>query len=266
MKRNRFLIILLLAAAAAIAMIPAETPATPMAPGQMPSDSLLAVGVPDGVCPVIINYEGFTVGFNPEMHQPWFVAWELTPERAFADVSTRADARFAPDPDVAGCATLNDYRRSGFDRGHMAPAADMKWSHQAMADCHLLTNMCPQLQAINSGAWATIEKNARNWTRRHGHLYIVAGPVLSDSLTRTIGRSEIPVPERFFKVIVAPEADPPMGIAFVVPNHPFDGGAQATVTTIDHVELITGFDFFAALPDPLEDALESQASMAAWNH
>lgn len=135
-----------------------------------------------------------------------------------------------------------------------------------MADCHLLTNISPQNKKVNAGPWATVEKNVRNWTHRFGRLYIVAGPVLSDRLTRTIGSSRVPVPERFFKVIIAPEATPPMGIAFLMPNHPFDGGAQATVTSIDNIEAITGFDFFHALPDDIENTIEAQHSMAAWNH
>ena len=94
---------------------------------------------------------------------------------------------------------------------------------------------------------------------------IVAGPVLSDRLTRTIGQSEIPVPERFFKVILAPEANPPMGIGFIMPNSYVEGGAQSTVVSIDQVEAVTGFDFFAALPDSIENIVESQNSIRIWN-
>ncbi len=265
MKRSTLIILALLAVAAVVAFIPTgdgDSRLAPVAGG----DSLLLVNVPAEDSGHLIDYEGFTVYFRPDMHQPGYVAWTLSPDEAGAEVANRRDATFRPDPDVDGCATLDDYRNSGFDRGHMAPAADMKWSHKAMADCHFLTNICPQDKSVNAGPWATVEKNSRKWSQRHGELYIVAGPVLGDRLTRTIGPSRVPVPERFFKVIVAPTANPPMGIAFLMPNHPFDGSAQATVVSIDDVEAITGYDFFAALPDEVENAVEAQHSMAAWNH
>lgn len=265
MKRSTLIALALLALAVAVAFIPTgdgDSRVTPI----VANDSLLIVKVPPGDGGQLIGYEGFNVYFRPDMHQPGYVAWTLSPDEADADVANRRDATFRPDTGVEGCATLDDYRNSGFDRGHMAPAADMKWSHKAMADCHLLTNICPQDKSVNGGPWATIEKNSRKWCQRFGELYIVAGPVLGDRLTRSIGPSKVPVPERFFKVIVAPDARPPMGIAFLMPNHPFDGGAQSTVVSIDEIEAITGYDFFSALPDDVENEVESQHSMAAWNH
>lgn len=232
----------------------------------MPSpESLTAVELPAGTPAQMLHYTGFDVCFNASAHQPNYSAWVLTPERTDGP-HTREEVDFAPDPDVDGCPTLADYKNSGFDRGHMAPAADMKWSREAMAHCHYLTNMCPQANTLNAGAWATVEKSARKWTEKHGPLVIVAGPVLSDRLTRTIGGSRIPVPERFFKVILAPEADPPMGIGFIMPNGYVEGGAQATVVSIDRVEAVTGYDFFSALPDNVETAVEAQASLRMWNH
>ena len=255
---------LLLVAVAAVAFIPTD-PALPKAQSTSQAEgSLEKVVLPEGVNNVIIDYEGFTVGFNPAMHQPNFVVWTLEPEETDGD-NKRGNAVFLEDPKVEGCATLADYRGSGFDRGHMAPAADMKWSEKAMADCHYLTNMCPQDKRLNSGAWATIEKNSRNWAEKYGPLVIVAGPVLSDRLTRSIGTTPVPVPERFFKVIIAPEANPPMGIGFVMPNSYVEGGAQSTVVSIDEVEAITGFDFFSELPDEIENEVEKQDKLRMWN-
>ncbi len=222
------------------------------------------VMIPSDINTVGLDYEGFYVAFNPEKHQPNYVAWVLTEDHIDGPYS-RNDVSFMPDENVEGAATLADYRSSGFDRGHMAPAADMKWSRQAMADCHLLTNMCPQDKRLNSGAWATVEKNTRRWVQKHGTLVIVAGPVLSDRLPRSIGKSRIPVPERFFKVVIAPDANPPLGIGFIMPNGYVEGGAQSTVTSIDRVETVTSFDFFSALPDSIENEVESQNSLRIWN-
>lgn len=220
--------------------------------------------IPHNLSNQILEYEGFTVGFNPEMHQPNYVVWTLDPDETDGAVS-RSNAKFQQDEKVRGCASLADYKNSGFDRGHMAPAADMKWSEKAMADCHYLTNICPQDKRLNAGAWSTIESNARKWALKHGPLVIVCGPILSDKMTRSIGQTPVPVPERFFKVIIAPYAEKPMGIGFIMPNSYVEGGAQSTVVSIDQVEQITGFDFFSELPDDIENDVESKAKLREWN-
>ena len=225
--------------------------------------NLLYVVNPEGIDPVMLSYTGFTVAFCPEMHQPYYSAWCLSPDKVDGPAN-RKDAKFAEDTKVNGCATLNDYRKSGYDRGHLCPAADCRWCTQAMHDCHYLTNITPQHPKLNGGAWKTIEENCRDWAMKYGNLYIVAGPVLSDRLTRSIGTSPLPVPDRFFKVIIAPKAS--LGIGFIMPNEYVPGGAQTTVVSIDQVEQVTGFDFFSTLPDDIEVTIEKQQSLAAWNH
>lgn len=263
-SKSGCLIALLLTAVVVVAFIPFESKEKQREENEVGGLSLESVIIPDSTPNKILQYEGFTVGFNPEMHQPNYVVWTLDPDETDGN-NSRAGVQFLPDDNVEGCATLDDYRYSGFDRGHMAPAADMKWSEKAMADCHLLTNMCPQDKSLNAGAWATVEKNSRKWALKHGPLVIVCGPVLSDRLTRSIGQSPVPVPERFFKVILAPEANPPMGIGFIMPNSYVEGGAQSAAVSIDEIEEITGFDFFSELPDDVEAQVESQNKFRLWN-
>ena len=174
--------------------------------------------------------------------------------------------KFDVDPAVRGSAELADYRRSGYDRGHMIPAADVKWDAEAMRESHLLTNVCPQDHKLNAGAWATLESNCRQWARRDSAIIIICGPVLSDYMPRSIGRDGrvIPVPERFFKVLLAPYTTPPRGIGFLMANGPVGGGVQNAAVTIDEVEAVTGYDFFSALPDEIEDEVESQCAYHQW--
>ncbi len=218
--------------------------------------ALSLVTLPAETPQIMKDYEGFTVSFNPECHQPNYVAWELTATEA--DGELPRSSKFKADRQMPGCATLDDYRNSGFDRGHMAPAADMKWSEQAMADCHYLTNICPQDRKLNGGRWATLEGRCREWARRDSAIIIIAGPVLNDIMTRTIGPSEVPVPERFFKIILSPYVNPPRAIAFIMPNSPEVDPLEKLTVSVDQVEQITGFDFFSALPDSIEDAVERQ--------
>lgn len=240
-----------------------DEPDRPDLGGVTASQLMKVSGAPaDGV---IVDYPGFTVSFNPTMHQPNYVAWELTAEEAAAE--GKRESKFDTDPSVEGMPELDDYRNSGFDRGHMIPAGDVKWSREAMAASHLLTNICPQDHSLNSGAWASLENTCRKWARRDSSLIIICGPVLSDRMPRSIGRrNTIPVPERFFKVIVAPYVKHPRGIAFIMNNGYVEGGMQAAAVTIDKVESITGYDFFAALPDSIEDAVESQCEFHKWQH
>ncbi len=231
-------------------------------PVNSPLDSLMIVELPDGQAAQDIRYLGFKVSFNSTHHQPNYVAWELTPEKVNGDEPRRSN--FAADENVEGCATLQDYRGSGFDRGHMAPAADMKWSSVAMDQSHLLTNICPQVHSINAGQWNSLEQATRRWALRDSQLVIIAGPVLSDRMPRTIGPSGVTVPERFFKIILAPNANPPRAIGFIVPNAPVHDQLESMVYTVDEIEEITGYDFFSSLPDNLENNIESSADFRTW--
>lgn len=252
------LIVLLLVGVAIIAFMPFEKSDKP----EIPVGEYEKVVMPAGIPNEMVAYEGFTVAFNPEMHQPNYVVWTLEPEEANADIASRKKSNFKADFRVKGCATLDDYKGSGFDRGHMCPAADMKWSQQAMDDCHYLTNICPQDKNLNGKAWQTVENNSRKWANKYGPLVIVCGPVLSDRMTRSIGTTPVPVPERFFKVILAPQAK--MAVAFLMPNSYVEGGAAATAVSIDEVEAVTGFDFFSELPDDIENELESKNNFRTW--
>lgn len=208
------------------------------------------------------DYNGFSLSFNPRLHIPNWVAWELTASEADGKLD-RSD-RFHPDPDVPGCSQLDDYRRSGYDRGHMAPAADMKWSTEAMDDCFTLTNILPQDSYVNSHPWNNLENKCRAWSRTMGPLYIVAGPVISDEPLARIGATGVAVPRRLFKVILAPYAHPARAIGFIMPNERFEGGFQPKAVSVDEVEAVTGYDFFSSLPDALETELEAQNNLNAW--
>lgn len=220
------------------------------------------VQIPDSVPQQVVQYEGFLVSFNSEYHIPNYSAWELT--GAEAEGTNPRKSKFYCDAEVDGCPGLDDYRGSGFDRGHLAPAADMKWSEKAMDDCHSLANICPQEHTVNSGIWSTIEKKCRHWARRDSAIIVVCGPILSDEMPQTIGDG-VKVPRRFFKVVLAPFANPPRSIAFIVPNYQNSLPLDALVHTVDEVEEITGWDFFHCLPDSVEEIVESRANMRLWD-
>lgn len=224
---------------------------------------LLEVSLPSSLPSVRKDYEGFYVSFNPENHTPNWVAWELR-----GDETQGAKSRhnqFWNDPDLEGCPYTTDYSRSGYDRGHMCPAADQKWSDQAMNDCFVMANMCPQDHALNSGAWGTLENKSRLWAKRDSVILIVAGPIYESAQPKVIGESKVKVPDAFFKVLAAPFLEKPRGIAFIYPNMKAPGNMEQYVTTIDEVEALTGFDFFASFPQEIQSIMESRTSFKEWN-
>lgn len=229
------------------------------------ADSLLIVKEPEGMNGRIIDYTGFRLSFNADCKQPNWVAWELTADEAKANVASRKNTTFMRDPNVEGCATVNDYRGSGFDRGHMCPAADMKWDQRAMNDCFLLTNICPQDNGLNTGAWNALENKCRSWAVRDSAIIIVCGPILTDRLTRHIGDSRVAVPERFFKAVLAPYASPVRAIGFIMPNTRHAPGMQQAAVSIDEIEEATGLDLFSWLPDDIESEVEATCNFPQWN-
>lgn len=208
------------------------------------------------------EYTGFKVSFNRHNRTPNWVAWELLGVETEGEASRHN--KFWQDVNVEGCPTTGDYRNSGYDRGHMCPAAEQKWSEEAMNDCFVMANMCPQDHALNSGAWNTLENRERNWARRDSAIVIVAGPIYENGDTKTIGNGVL-VPSAFFKILLAPYVEQPRAIGFVFPNMSAPGNMQNYVMTVDDIEKLTGYDFFSSLPDDIENEVESKASFREWN-
>lgn len=225
--------------------------------------NLLEVKTKAGIPSVLRTYRGMDLSFNPRCHIPNWVAWELTADETFGDV-TRTN-KFSSDPEVEGCAKTWDYSYSGYDRGHMAPAGDMKWSQEAMTETFLLTNICPQVKSLNAGSWKGLEEKCRQWAEADSAIYIVCGPVIDGDPIEYIGDSRVYVPRMFFKAIISPYSTPARGIGFIMPNEKVKGGMQACAVTIDSIEALTGHDFFSSLPDEIEDEIESQCNFHYWS-
>lgn len=211
----------------------------------------------------LIAREGYTLMYNTERLIPDWVAYELTALETDGD-EPRGE-HFKKDPAIAGLQAENsDYRNSGWDKGHMAPAADMKWSERAMDDCFYLTNICPQDHKLNTGTWKKLEEQCREYARYFGNLYIVCGPIVDNNRYGTIGDNGVMVPDGFFKVLLAPYYGKYVGVGFIFENK--KGGKKLVehAVTIDEVERVTGIDFFPALPDDVEKSVESAIDKNAW--
>ena len=219
-----------------------------------------------GIPERIISHYAYTLSFNREHNQPNWVAWELTNKETNGHIQRSND--FIPDPmiPVPHQVTTEDYKGSGYDRGHMAPAADMKWSGKAMTECFYMSNMCPQHGSLNSGPWSTLEKACRRWAVQEGSVYIVCGPVFKGNKQKKIGKDiKITVPDGFFKVVLSMKKDKEKAIGFYYTNKSGKQPMSKTATTVDAIEEMTGMDFFVNIPDKLEKRIEATYSLKAWN-
>lgn len=206
--------------------------------------------------------KGYTLSYNPSLLIPNWVAWHLTSEHTDGDCPR--DNNYYEDEEVPSPrATNEDYRGNGWSRGHMCPAGDNKWDAEAMRESNLLTNICPQHASLNSGLWNAIEHDCRKWAKKYGDVYIVCGPVLLNREHETIGENKVVVPEAFFKVILRMNPQP-AAIGFIIRNNEGKKKRDQFINTIDEVERITGYDFFPALSDSIEEQIEAYANIDDW--
>lgn len=226
-------------------------------------DKLVMQTSPKGTPEQILERTGYVASYNKVTLLPNWVAWHLTAERTEGSAK-RSGVDFAEDTEVPEPrATDWDYYNSGYDRGHMCPAADNKWSKKAMEESFLFTNMCPQNGNLNRGDWNEMEMACRKWAKKYGDLYIVCGPILYKGKHKTIGNNKVVVPEAFFKVVLR-TGDNPQAIGFIYKNTSGNRPKDSYVNTVDEVERITGIDFFPSLPDNVEKNVEATADIANW--
>lgn len=213
----------------------------------------------------IRSYTGFDLGYNEQYEQASWVAYVLTREEIESGYVERTD-NFRPDTSIAtGSSALKDYRGSGFDRGHLAPAGDMKWDRNAMSESFLMSNMSPQAPSFNRGIWRRLEERVRSWAIEKDSLFVITGPVL-EPITSFIGENEVGVPGSYFKLLV--DLSPPdhAFIAFILPNTGSSGDLDRYAITVDSLEIVTGYDFFSAAPNQeVIEWLEKQLDLDCWN-
>lgn len=211
---------------------------------------------------IIIKKKAYIVSYNPNTKIPNWVAWHLTDLHTDGPIG-RSNAFFADYAVPSPRATIEDYKGSGWSRGHMCPAGDNKWDSVAMAESFSLINVCPQNASLNSGLWNSIEIDCRNWAKRFQDIYIVCGPVFYRQDHEVIGANEVYVPEAFFKVVLCLNGTP-KGMGFVVKNTAGTKKRDLYYNSIDQVERITGMDFFPSLPDDIEVEIESKLDLDQW--
>jgi endonuclease G, mitochondrial len=210
----------------------------------------------------LVVHRYFTLSYVEKFEQAEWVAYELTTEETEGDAKRKT--RFSPDPLVKTSSPKHDdYTNSGYDRGHLAPAADMQFAEDAMAESFYTSNISPQNPQLNRQTWRLLEEQIGQWAKRDGRLFIVVGPIFAP-IKGYISSDSIAVPSAYYKVVLDYDAPDVKAIAFLFPNEETEKSYMDFVVPIDSVERLSGLDFFPALPDDLENSLEKGLLPNAW--
>lgn len=251
-------------------------------------DTLLMCKTPKSMPSQILRRIAYVTSYNHETKCPNWVAWHLTKEHLDGPHKRNGVPYYDDEGRAMGIGAVNDTifhggyfldleaeeprqllsdwagERYNMTHGHLCPAGDNKWNRAAMNQTFLLTNICPQAGKLNSGGWNSLENKCRSWAGRFGDIYIVSGPIYEGGrVRRTFGDSKVAVPDAFFKVVLCTNGRP-KAIGFIYPNDDESHSMADMVCSVDHVEKVTGIDFFPSLPNKVEKEIESKDEWKNW--
>jgi len=210
----------------------------------------------------IVFHDSYTLSYSEKHEQAEWVAYELKQ----SDLSKNSFDRpyFNEDKSVkTKSADWRNYKNSGYDRGHLCPAGDRRYSYEAYNETFLTSNISPQDPEFNAGIWNRLEQKVRFWADKYDGVYVVTGGILNGNM-KTIGYENVSVPNEFYKIVVDVTDGNYKAIAFIIPNKPSSKSFYEYAVSIDEIEAKTGIDFFPNLPDSIEDKMERTIDLKAW--
>ncbi|HPY82414.1 MAG: DNA/RNA non-specific endonuclease [Bacteroidales bacterium] len=212
----------------------------------------------------IYTYVGFSLQYAEQFKQAYWVAYMHCKAKMLGNA--KRTNTFKKDPNiVVGSASAVDYRKSGYDRGHLAPAGDMKWNVQAMKESFYYSNISPQLPQLNRGVWKKLEDKVRDWVHIYDTLYIITGPILHDSLP-TIGINKVAVPEYFYKIVLLYSSVKQDAVGFIIPNSPYvHKDFEKYMVSVDSVEKHVNMSFFMQVPKNVRKNMKKNNTVIHWN-
>lgn len=211
----------------------------------------------------IIKHSYYSLSYNEKHEQADWVAYTLLGSNLTYSKFKRPF--FIQDKLVAThSADWRNYKNSGYDKGHLCPAADMKFSKKAYNDTFLTSNISPQKHDFNDGIWNRLEEKVRYWANKHDKVYVISGGVLENNL-KTIGYEKVSVPKYFYKIIARGKLNSFKMIAFLIPHQESKEPLYKYVVSVDKLEALTKQDFFHTLNDELETKLEKTSDYKDWS-
>lgn len=226
-----------------------------------PTNSSLFDYLPTSTTGAIYSHSSYSFSYSENHEQSEWVAYVLEKN----DLTNLNFQRpfFEQDPLVeTASADWRNYKNSGYDKGHLCPAADRKSSFSDYNETFFTSNISPQKHDFNSGVWNRLEEKVRYWALKYDGLYVVTGGVLNDNL-KSIGKEKVSVPKYFYKVLLTKDRSRMIG--FLVPHQKSNRPIYEFTATVDDIEKMTGIDFFPKLSDTIENELESKSDYKEWS-
>jgi endonuclease G len=215
---------------------------------------------PEPILGYTIQHSYYKLSYSSTHRQAEYSYYYLSPESILGGQKRTDD--FRVDPKVkSNPVKSTDYQGSGYDRGHLCPAADMALNLTAMSETFYMSNMSPMAASFNRGIWSRLEDWVREEALGNSGLYVVTGPILSSSCGSLKG--SITIPCAYYKIVFTGGSQPKM-LGFVLSNAGASGSLQAFAVSVDEIEKKTGLDFFPQLDNALEQSLESKVSFSGW--
>ena len=222
----------------------------------------LSFYLPSSTTSQIVKHDYFTLSYNENAEQAEWVAYEL--KKSYIKNNDFKRPYFIEDPKViTKSADWRNYKKSGFDKGHLCPAADMEFDINAYNDTFYTSNISPQNHDFNAGIWNRLEQKIRFWAVKNDGLIVVTGGVLKGS-SKSIGTEKVIVPNHFYKILLSPSKGNYKMLAFLVPNEKSSKAIFNYVVSVDELETMTGIDFFPKLEDKTENELEKRVNLNSW--
>ena len=226
------------------------------------------VSIPEFILPSatsgsVVHHVNYSLSYKEAYEQAEWVAYTLKKEHLTYD--DRERPYFLEDPYVkTKSADWRNYKRSGYDRGHLCPAGDRRFSEFAYNETFYTSNIVPQRNDFNAGVWNRLEMQTRYWAKKYGNVYVITGGVLKGKM-KTIGDEDVSVPNQFYKILIDNNTGKTKMIAFLMPHTESNKPLYEFVVSVDTIEKLTGIDFFPELNDAIENKLEASNSYKGWS-
>lgn len=231
--------------------------------GKLPKEYTNTYFLPSSTTGEVVHHQNYSLSYNEDYEQAEWVAYEL--KASHLSSTNHKRPYFEIDEAVkTGAADWRNYKNSGYDRGHLCPAGDRRFTKEAHDETFLTSNISPQEHQFNAGVWNRLEQKVRYWAKKNDGVFVITGGVLKEGLKR-IGDEDVAVPNQFYKVILDNTNGKFKMLAFLVPHEDSDLPLYKFVVSVDEVEALTGIDFFPELEDSIENSLEASSSYKSWS-
>ena len=218
--------------------------------------------IPTSTHNAIVQHNHYMLSYSEEHEQAEWVAYVL--KKSHLTYDDRKRPYFIEDPLVrTKSADWRNYKGSGYDRGHLCPAGDRRFTKQAYDETFYTSNISPQDRDFNAGVWNRLEQKVRDWAKRYDQVFVITAGVLESGL-HEIGEEDVDVPEYYYKIVARGNEKNIKVIAFLMEGKESSKSLKQFAVSVDEIEEVTGIDFFSKLANDIENRIEVKVQLNDW--